>query len=323
MRIGVTGAGGFVGDRLVTRLAQFTRTRADAATIVAIDASLPALLPPGVVRAEGDICDARFLEKVCADPYDVFFHLAALPGGAVEQTPRRGWQVNVEASVMLLERLAAQPKAARLVFASSIGVFGTPLPKVAVDDNTLPLPTMSYGAQKLIVEILISDFARRGLVDGLALRLPGILARPRSKGGHLSAYMSDVLHALRAGEMFVCPVAESATSWFMSCATCVDNLLHAASLPRERLAPRRAFNLPALHLAMRDLVDAAALHFGSRVRSLLSYEPNEALQAQFGAYPPLSTPIADGLGFHHDRDAAELVANALELAEGSTQRGAA
>jgi len=323
MRIGVTGAGGFVGVGLIARLAEISKSRIDDATVVAIDATLPGLLPPGVARAEGDICDARFLDKVCADPFDVFVHLAALPGGAAEQNPRLGWQVNVEASATLLERLAAQSKPARLVFASSIGVFGTPLPKTSVDDDTLPLPTMSYGAHKLIVEALVSDFARRGLVDGLALRLPGIVARPRTKGGHLSAYMSNILHALSAGAAFVCPVAENATSWLMSRTTCVDNLLHAAGLPAERLSPRRAFNLPALHLAMRDLVDAAATHFGSHVRSLVSYEPNEALQAQFGAYPPLLTPIADGLGFRHDRDAADLVANALELAEGSTQRGAA
>ena len=322
MRIGVTGAGGFVGDGLVARLAQVSRTRPDAADIVAIDTTLPSRLPLGVARAEGDICDARFLDQVCAEPFDVFFHLAALPGGASEQNRRLGWQVNVEASASLLERLAAQSKPARLVFASSIGVFGTPLPKAAVDDNTLPLPTMSYGSHKLIVEALVSDFARRGLVDGLALRLPGILARPRTKAGHLSAYMSDLLHALRAGETFVCPVAHSATSWLMSRVCCVDNLLHAAGLPSERLLQRRAFALPALRLAMNDLVNAAATHFGDRVNALVSYEPNVALQEQFGSYPPLSTPIADSLGFRHDRNAAELVANALELAKDRTQRGA-
>lgn len=322
MRVGVTGAGGVVGEALVARLA---RDLPDAATIVAVDATLPPVLPPGVERAAGDICAASFLDEVCAEPFDIFFHLAAVPGGAAERDNGLARRVNVEASTSLLDRLAAQRKPARFVFASSIGVFGTPLPKTAVDDTTLPLPTMSYGAQKLIVEILLSDFARRGLIDGLALRLPGILARPRSKGGHLSAYMSDILHALRAGETFVCPVAESATAWFMSRATCVDNLLHAARLPRERLPARRAFNLPALHLAMRDLVDAAAMHFGNSVRSLVSYEPNEALQAQFGSYPPLLTPIADGLGFRHDGDAASLVANALELRTviGAAERGAA
>jgi nucleoside-diphosphate-sugar epimerase len=322
MRIGVTGAGGFVGEALVARLAEIHR---NAARIVAIDATLPSRLPDGVERAEGDICDPGFLGEICARPFDIFFHLAAVPGGVAERDNALARRVNVEASTALLDRLAAQPKPARLVFASSIGVFGTPLPKTAVDDATLPLPTMSYGAQKLIGEILVSDFARRGLVDGLAPRLPGILARPRSKGGHLSAYMSDILHALRAGETFVCPVAENATSWFMSRATCVDNLLHAAQLPRENLTQRRAFNLPALHLAMHDLVNAAAVHFGDRVHQLVTYEPNAALQAQFGSYPPLLTPIADGLGFRHDGDATSLVANALELhtAPGAQERGAA
>ena len=323
MRIGVTGAGGFVGEALVARLAQASGTRPDPPDIVAIDAGLPSSLPSGVVRAEGDICEAHFLDRICAVPFDVLFHLAAVPGGVAENDYRLAWRVNVEASVALLERIAAQPRPARLIFASSIGVFGTPLPRAAVDDDTLPLPTMSYGTHKLIVETLVCDFARRGLIDGLALRLPGILARPRSKGGHLSAYMSNILHALRAGETFVCPVAEEATAWFMSRSCCVDNLLYAAELPGERLTTRRAFNLPALRLSMHDLVGGAATHFGSDVRTLVSYQPNQALQAQFGSYPPLRTAIADSLGFRHDNDASTLVANALELCGESAQRGVA
>lgn len=325
MRIGVTGAAGFVGEALVAGLAHGVNRQPGAVDIVAIDATLPSALPQGVVRAEGDICAGRFLDEVCATPFDLFFHLAAVPGGVAEKNTALAWRVNVEASAALLDRLAAQPKPARLIFASSIGVFGTPLPRTAVDDDTLPLATMSYGAHKLIVEVLIADFARRGLVDGLALRLPGILARPRSKGGHLSAYMSDILHALRAGESFVCPVAAEATAWFMSRACCVDNLLHAAWLPAEQLTARRAFNLPALRLAMHELVDGAAAHFGDGVRSLITYQPNQALQAQFGSYPPLLTPIADGLGFCADRDAASLVTSALELSPGTgaIQRGAA
>jgi D-erythronate 2-dehydrogenase len=132
-----------VGEALVARLA---RDLPDAATIVAVDATLPPRLPPGVEPAEGDIGAAAFLGEVCAEPFDVFFHLAAVPGGVAERDNGLARRVNVEASTTLLDHLSAQPNPARLVFASSIGVFGTPLPKAAVDDNTLPLPTMSYGA---------------------------------------------------------------------------------------------------------------------------------------------------------------------------------
>ncbi|MQB45936.1 NAD-dependent epimerase/dehydratase family protein [Rhizobium sp. ICMP 5592] len=324
MRIGVTGAGGFVGSALVSVLAKGDLKDAGLGVeLVAIDAQLPTSLPEAIERAEGDLADTGFLEQTFSRPFDVFYHLAAIPGGAAARDYDLGWRVNVEASVAVLKRLALQEKPARFVFASSIGVFGIPLPTGKVNDETLPLPTMSYGAQKLIVEALVADFWRRGLVDGLAVRLPGIIARPRVKGGHLSAYMSDILHTLRAGEPFVCPVSADATSWFMSRARCVENLIHAGSLPAERLGTRRAFNLPALTLSMRALVDGAAGHFGPQVQSLVTYEPNEALQAQFGSYPALLTPIADGLGFTHDGDAKMLVARALDLSDQTSQRGAA
>jgi nucleoside-diphosphate-sugar epimerase len=318
VRIGVSGAGGFVGGALAAALAA---RHGAAAQIVAVDTRLPAL-PSAVACIEGDLADPAFRDGLFARPFDLLFHLAAIPGGAAARDYALGWRVNVEATIGILEALAAQAKPARLVFSSSIGVFGVPLPADRVDDGTLPLPSMSYGAQKLMMEALVADFARRGLVDGLALRLPGIVARPRQPGGHLSAYMSDILHALAAGERFICPVSADAVSWFMSRRRVVENLLHAADLPADGIGPRRAFNLPALHLSMRELVDGAAAHFGPGVRDLVDYQPNEALQAQFGAYPPIFTPIADGLGFRHDGDAAALVARALEL-PAVTIRGAA
>lgn len=320
MRIVITGAGGFVGSALLQRLAG-DGVGGRGVELVAVDARLPDTLPAGVTRAEGDIADRTFMEALLARPVDGFVHLAAIPGGAAAQDYDLGWRVNFSASQLILETLARQAKPARLVFASSIGVFGAPLPADKVDDETLPLPTMSYGAQKLMIEALATDFARRGLVDAIAPRLPGILARPRVKGGHLSAYMSDILHALRAGEAFECPVSADATSWFMSRARCVDNLVHALALPRESLGARRAFNFPALRLTMAQLVDGAAELFGGHVRKLVTYVPNAPLQAQFGAYPPLDTPIADGLGFRDDGSARDLVARALEL--DTVQAGAA
>jgi nucleoside-diphosphate-sugar epimerase len=326
VRIGVTGAAGFVASGLVSELLARGRLAEGGTPIgelVLADTRAPEGADPRVTSLGGDISDPAFRDRMFAKPFDAFFHLAAIPGGAVANDYALGWRVNVGATVALFEALAAQAKPARLVFSSSIGVFGVPLPRTTVDDETLPLPTMSYGAQKLIGETLLSDLARRGLVDGLAVRLPGIVARPRVAGGHLSAYMSNIFHALAAGEAFTCPVSANATSWFMSRTRCVDNLIHAAGLPAERIGARRAFNLPALRLSTAELVDGLAAHFGGQVRDLVSYEPNAALQAQFGDYPLIATPIADGLGFRNDGDAAALVASALGLDHAGGKRGAA
>lgn len=311
----MTGAGGFVGSGLVGELLKLGQLQAGGpriTSLTAIDLRLPEHVDRRLRLMSGDIADPAFQAEVFEQPFDVFFHLAAIPGGAAAADYRLGWRINVETTVALFEALAAQPKPPRVVFSSSIGVFGVPLPKDKVDDETLPLPTMSYGTQKLIAEALLADLSRRGLVDGLAVRLPGIVARPRIAGGHLSAYLSNIFHALAAGETFTCPVSPEATSWFMSRSRCIDNLIHAAALPSEHLTAR-AFNLPALHLSMTALIDGLASQFGSNVRNLVSYAPDPVLQAQFGTYPLLMTPIADRLGFRHDGEPAMLVANSLEL----------
>ena len=315
LRIAVTGAGGFIGGALVAHLLAGAGQQGlpRVSELIAVDARLPAFGDDRVVAAEGDLLDSGFRDAVFDRPFDVVFHLAAVPGGAAARDPVLGWTVNVDATIAILEALARQKQPARLVLASTIAVFGVPLPRDRVDDDTLPLPSMSYGAHKLICETALADFARRGLVDGIAPRLPGIIARPPVKGGHISAYMSDVLHAIAAGEAYECPVAPQATAWFMSRSRCVENLAAAAALPRGMPMPRRAFNLPGLRLSMAELIAGAGTLFGADATRRISFAPNPEIEAQFGSYPPLLTPVADALGFRHDGDAAALVARALGL----------
>jgi len=319
VKVAVTGAGGFVGSALVERLSSLAEL-SDGSVITeiwAIDTQLPPFSDTRVKPVIGNLMDPAVQAVLVETPVDLFFHLAAIPGGAAAANFDHSWSVNVEAPASLFAKLAQQKQPARVVVSSSIGIFGVPLPPDKVDDDTLPQPTMSYGAQKLIAEILLADYARRGLIDGISIRLPGIVARPRQASGHLSAYLSNIFHALAAHENFVCPVSAKSASWFMSRSRCIDNLLHAACV-REQDLTRRSFTLPALHLSMEELVDALDRRFGNGTRDLVSYVPNADLEAQFGAYPPLHTPIADGLGFKHDGDAAHLVRNVLP--EGDGQR---
>jgi nucleoside-diphosphate-sugar epimerase len=210
----------------------------------------------------------------------------------------------------MLELLRMQDKPARFVFSSSIAVYGAPLPAL-VDDATPMNPTLSYGAHKLVDEILIKDYSRRGWLDGRILRLPGVVARPPAPSGLLSAYMSDIFWRLAEGKQLVCPVSAGAVSWWMSVTCCVDNLLHAAALPAQQAAMRRDFTLPVLRLTMAELVDGLAAEFGTDRRALVRYEPDARLEAGFGSFPPLDASAAEAAGFRHDGSVPALIRNAM------------
>lgn len=198
-----------------------------------------------------------------------------------------------------------------VVYASSIAVYGEDLP-IRMNESTATMPALSYGAHKRMIEILLEDLSRRKEIDGRALRLPGIVARPRTPNGLKSAFMSDLIHALAAGETFECPVAADATAWWMSAICCVANLLRAAELDTVG-ATTRIWQLPTLHLSMAQLVDALAKEHGDHCRTLVTFKKDSALQKLFGSFPPLRTPRAKAMGFQHDGSPGALVRNALGL----------
>jgi len=196
------------------------------------------------------------------------------------------------------------------VFASTIGVFGTPLPEV-IDEDLYPAPTLSYGAQKWIGEILVAEYSRRGWIDGRSVRLPGIVARPSARTGQLSAFLSNILRELSEGREFVCPVSASGKTWWMSVECCIDNLLHAARMPVDPTALRRVWMLPVLHASFGEVVAAIAQKHGPEVLGRVRYEPNTKLQAQFASYPPLHCPRALAAGFRNDGNLPTLIERAL------------
>ena len=200
----------------------------------------------------------------------------------------------------------------RIVYASSIAVFGDPLPAAGVDDRTPLAPRMVYGGHKAMMEIAVAMMHNRGEIEGISVRLPGILARPKGPSGMKSAFMSDLFHALRAGEAFICPVSTGATIWAQSVSRCADNLLHALTMDAARMPATRVVTLPAQRITMGDLAAEIARQC-SVSPDLVTYQPNAALEAAFGANPPLATPAADHAGFAHDGDPATLVAQALSV----------
>jgi nucleoside-diphosphate-sugar epimerase len=307
----VTGAHGFVGRRLVDRL-----LHGDGpphwrdSPLLLLDQAEGGRRGARVRNVVGDLTDPRVLDECFSEPIAGVFHLASVPGGAAERDFELGLRVNLRGTLALLEAARQQQRAARFVFASTVGVYGAPLP-ARIDETTLPQPTLSYGAHKLAGETLVADYARRGWIEGVSLRLPGIVARPAA-GGLLSAFMSQLIRELAAGRPFTCPVSPGGRAWWMSRSCVVENLLHAASLPAAMLRGSSAWLLPVLHASVGDVVAAVARTHGHDCATLVHYAPDAAIEAQFANLPPLSCPAALAAGFRHDGTLDRLVARSLE-----------
>jgi len=289
MRIIVTGASGFVGRALTAAL------RESGHDVVGVDRT-------GSPDLVGDIADVGFVAQLFSERCDAVAHLATVPGGAAEQDPTMAKRVNLDATMLLADAAAAA--GARLVFASSIAVFGEALPD-PVGDDTRHAPMLLYGAHKAMAEQWLDTLARRGELSALAVRLPGIVPRPPGPSGLKSAFLSELFHALAVHRRFVSPVAPHATMWLMSLPRVVANLAHALSIEATG-----AVTLPALRVRMDELAAAVARESGADA-ALVAYDPDPALEAGFGRYPRLLTPAADAMGFAHDGTLAQLVAKGM------------
>ena len=315
MNILITGADGFIGRALAARLLSSGTLPelGDARRrVTLLDQRFSSPVVDARVRlVSGDMSDPAVLRDAVADGMDCVFHLASVPGGAAEGDFALGLRVNLEATVSLLELLRRQPSPPKVVFASTIGVYGAPLPAL-IDEDTATAPTMSYGAHKLIGEILVSDYSRRGFVDGRSLRLPGIVARPPQASGMLSAFMSDLIRALSSGGSFTCPVSPKGMGWWMSRSCVVENLLQAARLTTQQVRHRRVYLLPVLHASMADVVAAIARVHGEDVLTRVTYQRNVELEAQFASLPPLRCPASLEAGFRNDGSLDVLVQRAVD-----------
>lgn len=304
MKIIVTGAGGFVGRHLVGMLL----ARGDQ--VVGIDTVADGI-PTGAQAMGGDIADSGLQEEAFAGGCDALVHLATVPGGAAEADPAASRRVNIDAMYDLLARAADVGDCPRVVYASSIAVLGHPLPAGGVDDSTPLSPELIYGGHKAMMEVAVAMLSNRKAIDGVTVRLPGILARPKGPSGMKSAFMSDLFHALKAGERFTCPTSPQAMIWAQSVTQCARNFVHAVDCDSGRMPPTRAVTLPAQHVSMGDLATEIASQCGTST-DLVAWEPDPPLEAAFGAYPPLSTPAAERAGFADDGSVANLVTSALK-----------
>jgi nucleoside-diphosphate-sugar epimerase len=317
MRVLVTGAAGFVGRGLAARLARNGRIgEAGITELVLADRERAGSEATGPASWQcGELSDTSHLDRLFAQPVDLLFHLASIPGAAAEKLPDRGEAINLGVPLELARRLAAQRLSAppRIVLASTIAVYGD-LPVSVFSEDTPAIPTLSYGAHKLMAELYLADLSRRGEIDARSLRLPGIVARPLTESGHGSAFLSEMFHKARAREAFVCPVMPDASSWWMSLRVCIDNLIHAAGIDASLLPAARAIQLPALCASIGDVLAALERRHGAGATAGFTFVENATLRRLFASMPAISTPSAHRAGFVSDGDVDGLVANVASAA---------
>lgn len=312
MNIVITGAAGFLGQRLVNHLVEARRLAGSTLSrLTLIDQVEPARPESGgldVRTLSLDIGQPGALDEVLSERPDVIYHLAAVVSSAAEADLDLGMRVNFDATRALLEGCREhQLSKTRLIMASSVAAYGGDLPDI-LDDMTALQPQNSYGAQKAMSELLINDFSRRGIVDGVVLRLPTIVIRPGRPNAAASSFASSILREPLNGEAAICPVSPDLELFIMSPATVVDALVHGAEVSGDALGSFRAFMLPGITVSVSEMLETLREVGGESALARVEFRPDPKIEAIVGSWPSrFSNLRASKLGFRSDRDFREIV----------------
>jgi nucleoside-diphosphate-sugar epimerase len=315
MRIVITGGCGFLGRRVAIRLLQQGTGLGSIDHLVLFDNAAPALPLPEDKRLRlvtGDIADCDTVRRLIAPGTDAVFHLAAIVSGEAEANPELGYRVNLDGTRAVLDACRALGTSPRVVFASSLAVYGGALPP-AVGDDTALTPQTSYGTQKALGELLVNDYSRKGFVDGRALRLPTVVVRPGRPNRAASTFASSIIREPLAGEEAVCPVAPDTVMALASPRRIVEGLVHALDLPGAAFGASRSLQLPGFSVAVGEMAAALRRAGGEAAYARIRWQPDQEIQRIVSGWPQgLSTPRADQLGFGRDRDIDAVIAAFIE-----------
>ena len=300
MRIMVIGAGGMLGAKLIARLAlegvvggrkidHLTRVDAIPCAPIAADFTLETI--------SCDISAAGVANQLMAARPDLIFHLAAIVSGEAERDFDKGYLINLDATRYLLEAARAAGHCPKIIFTSSIAVFGAPFPDVIADDY-FTTPLTSYGTQKAIGELLLSDYSRRGFVDGVALRMPTVCVRPGLPNAAASGFFSNIIREPLVGLPAVLPVPDTVRHWFASPRAAVGFLIRAAAMDLGVLGARRTLNLPGLSCTVADQIEALRRVAGDKAVGLISRVADPAIARIVDGWPQrFDAARAMALGF--------------------------
>jgi D-erythronate 2-dehydrogenase len=281
MHILITGAAGMIGRKLTARLVKDGKLNGkpiDRLTLIDVAAPEKPAGSSGTVGAStSDLSSPGAAGKAVAGKPDVIFHLAGVVSGEAEIDFEKGYRVNLDGTRALLEAIRAANYTPKVVFTSSIAVFGAPFPASIPDEFHLT-PLTSYGTQKAICELLLADCTRRGFLDGVGIRLPTICVRPGKPNKAASGFFSGIIREPLAGQEALLPVAESVRHTHASPRAAVGFLIHAANLTREQLGPRINLAMPGVSCTVGEQIDALRRVAGEKVAARIRRAPDELVQ---------------------------------------------
>lgn len=314
MKVLITGGAGFLGQRLARELLARGSLKDKQGTpqtiteLVLLDVVQANDFDDKRVRTEvGDIAERSVLERVIDDQTSAIFHLAAIVSGQAEADFDLGMRINLDASRLLLETCRQRGHRPRVLFTSSVAVYGGALPEVVQDDTALN-PQSSYGAQKAIAELLLNDYARRGFVDGRVLRLPTISVRPGKPNAAASSFASGIIREPLNGEAAVCPVAGSTRLWLLSPRKAIESLIAGLELDSAALGNQRVLNLPGISVSVDEMVAALREVAGDAAAARIVWERDERVEKIVGSWPGRwDTSRAEGLGLSGERSFADVI----------------
>ncbi len=311
MKVLIIGGAGMIGRKLAERLAREGHLGGTQVSSLALydvvqpeppaGAKMPVKVTAGDLPASGEV------EKLVADRPDVIFHLAAIVSGEAEQDFEKGYRINLDGTRNLLEAIRLAGYKPRVVFSSSVAVFGAPFPN-GIDDEFLCAPLTSYGTQKAIGDLLVSDYSRKGFLQGISIRLPTICVRPGKPNKAASGFFSNIMREPLAGHEAILPVSDSVRHWHASPRAAVGFLVHAATMDLERVGPRRALNMPGLAVTVAEQIEALRKVAGDKVVARIRREIDPFIDKIVSGWPSrFVAKRATDLGFKADGSFEQII----------------
>jgi nucleoside-diphosphate-sugar epimerase len=315
MHVVITGGAGFLGGRLARHLlaggalCDSTGRPHAVSSLTLLDTAMPAapIADPRVRTLMGDLTDPRVVAEAVTPDTRSIFHLAAVVSAQAEADFDLGMRVNLDGTRLLLEHCRSLAQPPRVVFASSLAVFGGPLPDPVPDDARL-VPQSSYGTQKAIGELLVHDMTRKGFLDGRSLRLPTVTVRPGRPNQAASSFASGIVREPLAGEEAICPVAPTTRMWVTSPRTVIRNIVVGHDAPAAAFGAARSVNLPGLCVSVKAMVDALRSVAGDAVAERVRWQFDPAIDRIVSTWPArFDARLGASLGMTADADFESIV----------------